>query len=301
MRITDIGWSRAEKHLECVCCPDASSTQEVSLQPRAMDPLVPNPFILYSTQRSGSTWVVDMLNSHPEVRAYSELFLAGGRGRPQWGGSKDLVFWETYLQQRRTEAPKAGIDSLLFQYLDDLYRGSDQISAVGFKLMYGQAGAYPKIMEYASLHNVGIIHLIRRNYLDTLISKEIAAQRDLYHTRKGDPVQQTTVRLDAGDLVERLAAQEKEVEKAERRLRAQGARVLEVAYEDLRADTSGFAAMLGWLGVMNDGFSLQSTLQRIVQTPHYKVIKNYADVRRALEGTRFHQLLHDPSAAQAIP
>lgn len=265
-----------------------------------MDPLVPSPFILYSTQRSGSTWVVDMLNSHPHVRAYSELFLAGGRGRPQWGGAKDLIFWETYVQRMRTEGAGPDIDSLLFRYLDELYRGTDQVSAIGFKLMYGQAGAHPKIMDYATHRDVGIIHLIRRNYLDTLISKEIAAKHGLYHARTRDTVQHTSVRLDTGDLAERLTAQEREVEQAKKGLRAQEARVLEVTYEDLRADVSRFATILGWLGVTADGLSLQSTLQRIIRKPHREVIENYADVRRAIEGTRFCQLLHDPGTAQSI-
>jgi LPS sulfotransferase NodH len=38
------------------------------------------PFILLATQRSGSTWVVDMLNSHPRVVCHGgtrfEAFIA---------------------------------------------------------------------------------------------------------------------------------------------------------------------------------------------------------------------------------
>jgi len=39
-------------------------------------------FVLLSTQCSGSTWMIDMLNSHPKVVAYSVLFIGGGSGFP---------------------------------------------------------------------------------------------------------------------------------------------------------------------------------------------------------------------------
>ena len=57
-------------------------------------------FVVLSTQRSGSTWVVDMLTSHPRVVAYSELFMHGGEGKPRWSGAQDLPYWQTYAQRQ---------------------------------------------------------------------------------------------------------------------------------------------------------------------------------------------------------
>ena len=50
-------------------------------------------FVMLTTQRSGSTWVIDMLNSHPRVVAYSELFLETSKERPVWGGAKDVLLY----------------------------------------------------------------------------------------------------------------------------------------------------------------------------------------------------------------
>src|SRR5688572_14677903 len=100
------------------------------------------PFVLLSTQRSGSTWVVDMLNSHPAIAAYSELFLEGGRGTPSWGGGKDIVFWHTYIESKRAQADGDQTTDLLYEYLDDLYRPRAALRAIGFKLMYGDAAAH---------------------------------------------------------------------------------------------------------------------------------------------------------------
>gem|GEM_PF-3850238 len=49
-------------------------------------------FVVLTTQRSGFTWVIEMLNSHPCVVTYSELFLETSKERPVWGGLKTFCF-----------------------------------------------------------------------------------------------------------------------------------------------------------------------------------------------------------------
>jgi hypothetical protein len=117
-------------------------------------------FIVLSTQRSGSTWVVDMLNSHPRVLAYSELFMHGGEGKPKWGREQDLPYWQTYARgKHRITKPY-----WLWRYLGQAYRERPGIDAVGFKLMYSQLTRISRpLMPALWLKRVRIIHLIRRN------------------------------------------------------------------------------------------------------------------------------------------
>ena len=75
-------------------------------------------FVVLSTQRSGSTWVVDMLTSHPRVVAYSELFMHGGEGKPKWSGAQDLQYWQTYSQGKHRVAKPYW----LWHYLGEAYR-----------------------------------------------------------------------------------------------------------------------------------------------------------------------------------
>jgi LPS sulfotransferase NodH len=71
-------------------------------------------FIVLSTQRSGSTWVIDTLNSHPMVTCYSEVFLQDGSGKPRFG-ARDLEFFDDY---RLSTAALDSQSSLERQLLD---------------------------------------------------------------------------------------------------------------------------------------------------------------------------------------
>lgn len=233
-----------------------------------------------------------MLNSHPEIAAYSELFLEGAEGRPTWGGRKDVVFWHTYLRAKQERAENARLPDLLCEYLDEqLYEPRNGIRAVGFKLMYGQAAAYPALVDYLATRQVSMLHLIRRNTLRIVLSKELAVQRDQFHARVDDSVKRTAVRLNAKNLVEELFRQETEVKKARTQFSALRLPYLEVVYEDLLSGATPFDVLLSFLGMQNGMQALTSTLQRLNVAPLSELIENYEEVRQALAGTRFLDLL----------
>ena len=158
-------------------------------------------FVVLSTQRSGSTWVVDMLNSHPRVLAQSELFMHGGEGHPQWGGDRDLLYWQTFI------ADKGGGRLVrpywLWHYLGRAFAARPGIDAVGFKLMYSQLTRISKpLMPALWLKRARIIHLMRRNALDVVLSKEAGARRaacSMHAT--GKTVEAVRLRLDPDDLL----------------------------------------------------------------------------------------------------
>jgi LPS sulfotransferase NodH len=248
-------------------------------------------FVLLSTQRSGSTWVIDMLNSHPHISAYSELFLENGRGTPTWGGAKDKVFWDTYLDEKRRTIGCSYTRELLFHYLDELYGPRDGVSAIGFKLMYGQAGAYPDLREYIISNEVRIIHLIRRNLLDIILSKEAAAARDIYHTRTSEEIQEVSIRLGVAKLLGRLKREEREIQKGGAKFSSSGSPYMEITYEDLVGDHSEFDRLLEFLEAEIGGQQLNSSLKRINTVSHEEIIANYEAVKHTLEGTKYIDLL----------
>jgi len=248
-------------------------------------------FVLFTTQRSGSTWTIDMLNSHPAVIAYSELFLEGGEGTPTWGGAKDVVFWNTHLARERAKSRETHARQILFEYLDSLYALRDGISSVGFKLMYGQAGAEPSLIDYMASRRVLVVHLIRTNYLDVLLSKETAVARDVFHSRTEAEVPQLAVILETSDLLRRLSRQAQEVQDAEALLARLSLPRIEIAYEDLLSGESSFNAVLTFLGVEPDAASLKSPLRKMNTRSHEELLVNYQDVRKTLQGTPFRNLL----------
>jgi len=243
-------------------------------------------FIVLSTQRSGSTWVVDMLNSHPRVLAYSELFMHGGEGTPRWGREQDLPYWQTFIADKG--GGRAARTFWLWRYLDRAYARRPGIDAIGFKLMYSQLTPVARPLVPALwLRRVRIIHLTRRNALDVVLSKEAgAARQGVLHARSGEAVEAVRVRLRTEDLLERMAAHEREVDSARTSFRRIGLPYQEVAYEDLvRDEERGFESLFRFLGV--EPKTVSSSLQKVNPTSHEELIENYGEVRDALEGTRF--------------
>jgi LPS sulfotransferase NodH len=244
-------------------------------------------FVVLSTQRSGSTWVVDMLESHPRVVAYSELFMHGGEGTPKWGGEKDLAYWQTYARGKNRLAKPYW----LWKYLGQAYRERPAVDAIGFKLMYSQLTRISRpLMPALWLKRVRIIHLIRRNALDVVLSKEAGAARGgRLHARDGNEVEQVRLNLDTQSLLRRMTLHERAIAGARVRFKKVGLPYTEVVYEDLAADESGFAKLFEFLGV--EPAPVTSSLQKLNPTSHEELIENYGEVRDALADTEYASLL----------
>jgi LPS sulfotransferase NodH len=242
-------------------------------------------FVVLSTQRSGSTWVVDMLTSHPRVVAYSELFMHGGEGTPRWGQEKDLPYWQTYA--RGKPGGRVTRPYWLWRYLGEAFQERADVDAIGFKLMYSQLTRISKpLMPSLWLKRVRIIHLMRRNALDVVLSKEAGAARGgKLHAREGEEVERVQIRLQTDDLLRRMTLHERAIEGARVRFKRVGLPYSEVVYEDLAEDDQGFASLFEFLGV--EPAPVSSSLQKVNPTVHEELIENYGEVRDALDGTKF--------------
>lgn len=243
-------------------------------------------FVVLSTQRSGSTWVVDMLTSHPRVVAYSELFMHGGDGVPKWGREQDLPYWQTFIREQ--SGGRVARPYWLWHYLGRAFEERPGIDAIGFKLMYSQLTRIAKpLMPALWLRRVRIVHLMRRNSLDVVLSKEAGeARRGVLHAREGQSVESVRIKLRTADLLERMTAHERAIEGARVRFKRVGIPYREVIYEDLVADEEpGFASLFRFLAVEPEPVS--SSLQKVNPTAHEELIENYGEVRDVLAGTKF--------------
>jgi hypothetical protein len=137
------------------------------------------------------------------------------------------------------------------------------------------------------LKRARIIHLVRRNSLDVVLSKEAGSARDgVLHARDGQDIESVRVRLSPEDLLARMTAHERAVAGARVRFKRVGVPYHEVVYEDLVEDEqSGFDALFRFLEVEPQRVS--SSLQKVNPTAHEQLIENYGEVRAALEGTPF--------------
>jgi hypothetical protein len=209
----------------------------------------------------------------------------GGEGTPRWGAGRDLPYWQTYVRDKR--GGRIARPYWLWRYLGEAFRERPGIDAVGFKLMYSQLTRISRpLMPALWLKRVRIIHLIRRNALDVVLSLEAGAARGgQLHARDGQEVERVRLRLQPDDLLRRMTLHERAIAGARVRFKRVGLPYREVVYEDLAEDESGFASLFEFIGV--EPAPATSSLQKLNPTAHEELIENYGEVREALEGTRF--------------
>jgi LPS sulfotransferase NodH len=250
-------------------------------------------FILLTAPRSGSAWLVDLLNSHPEVTTYGELFQPEADELPAYG-SRDVPTFKTYVSSRekgKSPKTKAGLLRRRISYVNALYSKRSDAAAVGFKLMYRQVSINPGLLPYLALRRTRIVHLIRTNVLDSVVSHETARARGVFHIHSGEPVAKVRVQLDADNLATRLDQHELSIANARSTLSRLRFPQLETFYEELtgpRGDAE-LARILDFLGVERG--ELVSSLVRANDAPHAELLTNYDEVRRALTGSRFEWML----------
>mgnify|MGYP006301966969 CR=1 FL=1 len=251
-------------------------------------------FVLLTTQRSGSSWVIDTLNSHPAVVAYSELFLRTNKESPTWAGDTQVLLFQAFLKRKKQKGFRLPISSkarICLKYLESIHPSNDQteVESVGFKLMYNQMIQNAVCLLFYILTKKPIIlHLIRRNYLDVILSEETAQARRMSHARH--PVEQVKINLDTRCLVARLKRKERKIKLAHHIFSMLGQHYQRVYYEDLVSGKTSFRDVLSYIGITMDD-KLSSNLQKLNQGTHRDLIQNYDEVKETLEETRFTHLL----------
>jgi LPS sulfotransferase NodH len=152
-------------------------------------------FILLGHARIGSTLLVASLMEHPQVHLFGELFNTVSEAREQ--------AFSFGLRPSEASAPHASVgpidEKLFYQSGEDaavfieqraFYPHANESVAVGFKIFYHQAhdtrGA-EKAWEYLFAHpEIRVIHLSRRNLLESFLSLRIAFQTDEWTRPKGE-------------------------------------------------------------------------------------------------------------------
>ncbi|MEM9470093.1 MAG: sulfotransferase, partial [Pseudomonadota bacterium] len=137
-------------------------------------------FIILTTQRTGSTWLGTLLDSHPDVKVYGELFL-----------SYDVP--EKYQDLRRHDPDKffrfkkenKGIRPwITWNYLDHVFDyHSDQVGSL--KLMIWPLIKHFEILFYLKGHKIPVI-ILKRNLKDRVFSYALAEERESFHKLEED-------------------------------------------------------------------------------------------------------------------
>jgi len=259
--------------------------------PRHRDRSTPAPFVVLSTQRTGSTWLVEHLHAHPAIFMFAELFLNEGDGMPQFVGDGTLPFFNTYAREREMRSGWLSQRRVLREYLDEVYRPREGVRATGFKLMYSQVPRIFQLTLHLARRRVKIVHLVRRNLVDVFLSKKAREQRGFAHSKDDAPVKQVRLAIDATELLAFADRITREHASWRKELDRAGLERCELAYEDFVADANRLDDAVRFLGFEPAPSTERETLQKLARTRHDEQIENYDEVARALEGTAYEDML----------
>lgn len=248
-------------------------------------------FCILTTQRSGSTWLVSLLDSHPQIKAFSELLIGETFAHP----SDEYLPWSDEHLSLFYEFEKAHPGFKLFQvfqYLEALSHYPGLHRAIGFKLMYSQLVKRPEILLKLIFGQYKIINLVRENPLDIIISKANLQRSGSPHFKKEQALQ--AIELKPALLRKELEKQDGKTKLMRTVLNLLPLQVLNISYESLCENQSiVIKSVLNFLGVEDTKISLTSNLKKISKGDYSQKIENFEEVKMALSGTKFQKFLQE--------
>jgi hypothetical protein len=229
----------------------------------------PITFVILCLGRTGSSHLVALLDSHPEIRCFGELF-------PHERGTLD----EEYAPHWRSDP---------LEYVAELTATVTK-PAVGFKLPLGSIQAHPDALRLVEPDDLRVIRLSRLNLLALFVSRRLLASTRESESR-GD-YGGATVALDP----KQCLAMFRRTEEHERYLDglAAGKPTVRITYEEVTAGER-LPEVQRFLGV--EPVALKSGHRRARKRSLSETIENWPEVEDALRGSAYERFLQDDLAA----
>lgn len=248
-------------------------------------------FCILTTQRSGSTWLVSLLDSHPQIKAFSELFIGEAFAHQSdeylpWSDQYLSSFYEFEKQHPRLRSFQ------VFQYLERLSHYPGTHRAIGFKLMHSQLAKRPEILLKLILSRYKIINLVRENPLDIIISKANLRRSGSPHFKEEQALK--TIELQPSLLLKELQKQDRKTQFMKTMLNLLPIQVLNITYESLCNNQQVVVdSVLNFLGAEENKASLNSNLKKISKGQYSQKIANFEEIKVTLSGTKFQRFLQE--------
>lgn len=247
---------------------------------------MPSKFVILGIQRTGTTWIRTTLDSHPSILALGEVFLYS-HGRFPFRRKVGLDVAQSYRQYIEQTLHRRCLhiyrrSAIVTEYLDHMF-ARPEYDAVGFKLMKTHCQQFPSIVAYLLSRDVSAIHVVRKNVLKTLLSRETARQRKLFHADKRLPTEK--IRLDVKKLLPSLHKIDDDNREWEHVFRSSS--YLKVSYESFVSNRADELRRIFEFLRVDPDIDASSNLVKINPDSIGDVVVNYNEVCRALEGTVF--------------
>jgi LPS sulfotransferase NodH len=240
-------------------------------------------FIILSRSRSGSNYLRGLLNSHSKIIVFSEFFK--NNALIEWGlpGYKDTQKTLALFQND----PVDFLEKKVYQ------KYPRHIAAVGFKLFYYHArdAKWSMLWPYLqSSKDIRIIHLKRKNILETHLSRQRALVTDKWANISGEKEAQPTIPLQYEECLDDFV-QTRTWEQDSDKYFSQH-QLMDVYYEDLARDHQAeMQKIQAFLGVDYEPVAPQTFKQATL--PLSKSITNYVELKDQFAGTPWEEFFSD--------
>ena len=229
-----------------------------------------NRFVIFAQGRSGSTLLIDLLNSHPDIFTYGEIF------------SKNVI--------RKVKNPVRFASGLMVL---------NKKPTCGFKvkiyqLTRDQNKDAGEVLKRFSEQGWKIIFLHRDNYFLHAVSDLRSEKLKVWHElRSGEKSTNNKVNISYEEMIEALEFREKN--RIDEINALDGIEHFSVSYEDNLENAEKQKAfsidMLNYLGLSD--ITLDTKLQKVVKGSLSEVIENYSELESQIHDTRFAKFLKE--------
>jgi LPS sulfotransferase NodH len=228
-------------------------------------------FIILCRSRTGSNFLLNQLQFHENIRMFYEVFSQDQSPKEFW----DYINYDIQnIRNIKQNDPIQFIETFLFREMPL------NVKAVGFKLFYyhAQEVKAQEVWQYLQANQeLKIIHLVRKNLLQTYVSQQIALATNSWYLKSGKQVQSNpAIALDYEQT--RKAFEETKKLESDNDTFFQNHQILKVFYEDLVQDNlEEIAKIQNFLNVKPTPVSI-STKKRSPQSLQ-QVIQNYSELK----------------------
>ena len=261
--------------------------------------------MILASARTGSNFLSSQLSRHPSIKVYGELFNLDALPRRSLLEALDDPV--KYLRNRLYKAHPGGIAAVGFKMF------YDHLTKDYFQKPVNPAEAseelQAKFREFASFidanydwstldarfrdawdflvadQNLMVIHLRRRNILNTLVSLKTAFATAQWWTTTGGGQATTTLHLDPEECRRYFDKMDTFAERADALFGKH--RKLEVVYEDMvEARKETLEGVLSFLNV--EPQPLSTNMQKQIVAPASEIVANYGQLKDCFRHTRWH-------------
>lgn len=274
-------------------------------------------FVLFTTQRTGSSYISRYLNNHPNVRMHGEILIMQKKdGLLYFTKNKNrllhsLFFTKHYKRLNKyVNIPNPVINKYTRLYVEALYENKDRFytkhntintwlnevsydplqheeHAAGFKLMYSQLSRFPYLRDWIKKENISIIYLKRENLLKQYLSNVANKKTKVAHSDKKADIVSFTV--DVEQCLQQIQKTEKE--NAHMQQIFAGNQQLTITYENFFSDMEQEGnKIFQFLGVSTPQIQKPKMVKRSSNKLN-DIIENYDELTKRLENTAYAQYL----------